>query len=413
MCDVILSNDRPIRLRADDSVMAFFADKPYMIRRSRGYAPLPVFLSQSYKGQVLAVGGELKNTFCLAHDNLCYLSPYIGDLSDTRSVQALSEAIDKTQRLLEIKPQLVACDLHPGYNSTAFAGTLGLPLLPVQHHFAHIAACIAENDYRGEAIGVAFDGTGYGSDGSIWGGEFLQSSYAGFKRLGSIMPFSQAGGAAAIKEGWRIAVSVLLDILGSEDAAKEIALELGLCDEEKINAQFLLLRNNINCLTSTSAGRLFDAASAILGCKYASTFAGEAAMALEYLADETVEAEILPQTETMGDGRFALKTDAVFRYLLKETMAGADKAVLAGYFHSAMAKLVYKGCCLCRQQTGLSTVALSGGVFQNLLLLQKCCDLLRQHGFEVLTHSLVPPNDGGIALGQAAVALAKINSQQR
>ena len=136
-------------------------------------------------------------------------------------------------------------------------------------------------------------------------------------------------------------------------------------------------------------------------------------MALEYLADETVEAEILPQTETMGDGRFALKTDAVFRYLLKETMAGADKAVLAGYFHSAMAKLVYKGCCLCRQQTGLSTVALSGGVFQNLLLLQKCCDLLRQHGFEVLTHSLVPPNDGGIALGQAAVALAKINSQQR
>jgi hydrogenase maturation protein HypF len=413
MCDVILSNDRPIRLRADDSVMAFFADKPYMIRRSRGYAPLPVFLSQSYKGQVLAVGGELKNTFCLAHDNLCYLSPYIGDLSDTQSVQALSEAIDKMQSLLEIKPQLVACDLHPGYNSTAFAGTLGLPLLPVQHHFAHIAACIAENDHRGEVIGVAFDGTGYGSDGSIWGGEFLQSSYAGFKRLGSIMPFSQAGGAAAIKEGWRIAVSVLLDILGSEDAAKEIALELGLCDEEKINAQFLLLRNNINCLTSTSAGRLFDAASAILGCKYASTFAGEAAMALEYLADKTAGADILPQTETMGDGRFAIKTDAIFRHLLKETMAGADKAVLAGYFHSAMARMVYEGCHICRQQTGFSTVALSGGVFQNLLLLQKCCDLLRQHGFEVLTHSLVPPNDGGIALGQAAVALAKINSQQR
>lgn len=413
ICDVILSNNRPIRLRADDSVLTFFANKPYMIRRSRGYAPLPVFLSQAYEGQVLSVGGELKNTFCLARDNLCYLSPYIGDLSEVRSVQALSEAMQRMQRLLEIKPQLVACDLHPGYNSTAFAAALDLPLVQVQHHFAHIAACLAENDYGKEAIGVAFDGTGYGPDGSIWGGEFLQASYAGFRRLGSIMPFVQAGGNVAIKEGWRIAVSILLQIEGSEAAAKQAALELGLADEGKINAQFLLLRNNINCLSSTSVGRLFDAASAILGCKLVSTFAGEAAMALEYLADKKVTAEFLPQLETMPDGRFAVKTDVIFRHLIKRALAGADKTMLAGYFHSAMAQLIYEGCCLCRQQTGLSTVALSGGVFQNLLLLQKCHDLLCRHGFKVLTHSLVPANDGGIALGQAVVALATINSQQR
>lgn len=409
MCDVILSNDRKIRLRADDSVMAFFEGKPYMVRRSRGYAPLPFLLPKSRKGQVLGVGGELKNSFCLASENRLYLSPYIGDLADLRTVKALDEAVKRMERLLEIKPQAVACDLHPKYNSTAFAQSLGLPVIQVQHHYAHIASCMAENGYEGEVIGASFDGTGYGTDGTVWGGEFLKASFSGFERLGSVAPYRQAGGELAVKEGWRVAISLLLDAFGSESYAGDAALKLGICDEKTLIAQFAMLKNNINCVTSTSAGRIFDAVSAILGIKRASTFEGEASMALEFISDETAKSDFSPEISTLDDGRFIIKTDKLIRFLAAQAFNKVSKAYLAGAFHSAAADMVLAGCRRCREQTGINTVALSGGVFQNLLLLQKCCELLKKDGFKVLIHSLVPPNDGGIALGQAAVALNKLN----
>lgn len=408
MCDVILSNDRKIRLRADDSVMAFFESKPYMVRRSRGYAPLPVLLSNSGGGKVLAVGGELKNTFCLASGNLCYLSPYVGDLADLRTVKALGEAVVRMERLLEINPQAVACDMHPKYNSTEFAKSLGLPVIEVQHHYAHIASCMAENGYDGEVIGVSFDGTGYGTDGTIWGGEFLRASFSGFERLGSIAPFRQAGGDLAAKEGWRVAVSLLIDAFKSEKDAGEIALKLGLCDETNLKIQFAMLNKNINCVTSTSAGRMFDAVSAILGIKKRSTFEGEASTALEYMSDKSAECEIIPEIANIDDGRFIIKTDALIRYLAEKAIGGVSTSYLAEAFHSAVAVMIKIGCLRCREQTCIKTVALSGGVFQNLMLLEKCCDLLKKDGFKVITHSLVPPNDGGIALGQAAVALNKL-----
>ena len=195
-CDILLSHNRRIRLRADDSVLDLFENEPYMIRRSRGYAPLPFQLSGGLKGQVLGIGGELKNTFCPAKDELFYPSAYLGDLADLRTVKALEESIARMNSLLEIKPQLAACDLHPRYNSTAVAEKMGIPLVKVQHHFAHIASCMAENDHHAPVIGISFDGTGFGTDGTIWGGEFMRADFTGFTRLGSIAPFSQAGGDA-------------------------------------------------------------------------------------------------------------------------------------------------------------------------------------------------------------------------
>ena len=209
LCDAILSHNRKIRIRADDTVMDFYKNEPYMIRRSRGYAPLPFMTSTDWKGQVLAVGGELKNTFCIGVDSRFYPSPYVGDLEDLRTVKALQETIHRFQTLLEVEPQVVVCDLHPKYNSTVVAENLGFPMLQVQHHYAHVLSCMTENDCQEPVIGVSFDGTGYGTDGTIWGGEILLADYQNFIRFGSITPFLQIGGDASAKEGWRIAVSMI------------------------------------------------------------------------------------------------------------------------------------------------------------------------------------------------------------
>ncbi len=406
LCDTILSNNRKIRLRADDSVMAFFEDKPYMVRRSRGYAPLPFISSKRYTHSVLAVGGELKNSFCLATHDLFYPSPYIGDLENLKSVTALSEAVRRMSDMLEIKPEAVACDLHPRYNSTAFAHELGLPVTEVQHHFAHVAACLAENNFSGRAIGVSFDGTGYGTDGSIWGGEFLLADLCGFERLGCLAPFRQAGGDASPREGWRIAVSLLLDALGSKEKAEEANELLNLCDENNLKTQFFMLDKNINTVKSTSCGRLFDAVSALLGIRRASTFEGEASMALQFAADHNAPSPV--RAQITGGELFSVETKPLIFALYEGARNKADVHLLAGAFHTALSEMILEGCRLSRAKTGVKTVALSGGCFQNLLLLSKTKRLLAADGFDVLVHSLVPPNDGGICLGQAAVAQEKL-----
>ena len=409
MCDVILSNDRKIRIRADDTVMDFYEGKPYMIRRSRGYAPLPFMLSKEYKGRVLAVGGELKNTFCLANNNLFYPSPYVGDMADLRTVNALKETVRRMEELLETEPQLVACDLHPRYNTTRFAHELGLPVVEVQHHYAHVVSCMAENDYDGKVIGVSFDGTGYGTDGTIWGGEFLLAARRDFHRLGSIAGFRQAGGDLSAKEGWRVAVSLLLDAYGSRAKAAETVARLGLCDEKSLAAQFLMLEKNINCVKSTSMGRLFDAVSAILGIKKRSTFEGEASMALEFAADEKAKYAAAPEISWQGE-MFEADTGAVVRRMTEGVLAGEPVARLAGEFHDAVTQMITKGCLEAAAVTGVKTVALTGGVLQNQLLLAKSSAALKDAGFTVLRHSLTPPNDGGIALGQAVAAMEKLNN---
>lgn len=416
-CDVVLSHDRKIRMRADDSVMDFFEGKPYMIRRSRGYAPLPFILSDDFRGQVIGIGGELKNTFCIGKNNIFYPSSYIGDMADIRTVKALKESVERMETLLEAKPQAAACDMHPKYNTVTVAKELGLPLIRVQHHYAHIVSCMAENDYSGEVIGVSFDGTGYGTDGTIWGGEFLRASYSGFSRLGSIKPFNQVGGDASAREGWRIAASMLYGICRDRQKALEMSSSLGICGEKEMNVVMTMADKKINSVVSTSAGRLFDGISAILGIRKSSTFEGEASMSLQFAAQKYLETaapskdSIPPIGEllTYGKNGFTLCTDSLVKYMAESALSGIDSGKLAYEFHRVLADMIMAGCVYIREKTGLEVCALSGGVFQNLLLVKMCVQSLREHGFRVLLHSLVPPNDGGIALGQAVAAMYAIN----
>ena len=442
-CDCMLSHDRKIRIRADDSVMDFYEDRPYMIRRSRGYAPLPFMVSTPYRGQVLAIGGELKNSFCIGVDNRFYPSPYVGDLEDLRTVKALRETVGRMETLLEVEPEIVCCDMHPKYNSVMVAEELGLPVVKVQHHYAHILSCMAENDCAEQVIGVSFDGTGYGTDGTIWGGEILLSDLDGFTRVGSVMPFLQVGGDASSKEGWRIAVSLIYGMTGDRKKAAEITEKLELCTKQEANVQFTMADRKINAVISTSAGRLFDGVSAMLGIRRKSTFEGEASMALEFAAEEYRETmlekskqqiqetekygydkedtdtlsrnENLSETEEIkrmddklisaGD-RLLLNTESLIKEILNRQLNGEDPGKLAYFFHRELAFQITAACVKIRELSGCNKAALSGGVFQNRLLLELTDHMLLEQGFEVLKHQLLPPNDGGIALGQAVYAMA-------
>ena len=444
LCDVILSHDRKIRLRADDTVMDFYRGEPYMIRRSRGYAPLPFMMGNEFKGQVLAVGGELKNAFCIGKNQLFYPSPYIGDMGDVRTVKALKESVKRMEELLETKPQIVACDMHPSYNTRAAAEEMGLPVFLVQHHYAHILSCMAENEWTTEkkVIGVSFDGTGYGTDGTIWGGEILLADYDSFTRWGCIEPFAQTGGDASAKEGWRIAVSLLGKIYGKENALLIIET-LGLCEPKLAKLQFTMEERGINTVQSTSAGRLFDAVSAILDIRK-STFEGEASTSLQFAAEKWLDAQ---KKKIAGSEDFAesgiitdygelksisdvaqksvveknnsinrnikadlyyLPTLSLVKEVAERKLAGENSNQLALHFHRRLAGMIVSACEKAREETGINTVALSGGVYQNKLLLDYSVTMLEERGFHVLRHHLLPPNDGGISLGQAVAAMRSL-----
>lgn len=445
LCDVILSHDRKIRLRADDTVMDFYRGEPYMIRRSRGYAPLPFMMGNEFKGQVLAVGGELKNAFCIGKNQLFYPSPYIGDMGDVRTVKALKESVKRMEELLETKPQIVACDMHPSYNTRAAAEEMGLPVFLVQHHYAHILSCMAENEWTTEkkVIGVSFDGTGYGTDGTIWGGEILLADYDSFTRWGCIEPFAQTGGDVSAKEGWRIAVSLLGKIYGKENALLIIET-LGLCESKLAKLQFTMEERGINTVQSTSAGRLFDAVSAILDIRKSSTFEGEASTSLQFAAEKWLDAQ---KKKIAGSEDFAesgiiadygelksisdvaqksvveknnsinrnikadlyyLPTLSLVKELAERKLAGENSNQLALHFHRRLAGMIVSACEKAREEIGINTVALSGGVYQNKLLLDYSVTMLEERGFHVLRHHLLPPNDGGISLGQAVAAMRSL-----
>lgn len=409
MCDLVLTHNRTIRLRADDSVMDFYDHSPYMIRRSRGYAPLPFFVGKETGSQVLAIGGELKNTFCIGKDNLYYLSPYIGDMADIRTVTALRESVTRMETLLEATPSVVACDSHPRYNTTITAHELGLPVIEVQHHYAHILSCMAENDCIDKTvIGVSLDGTGYGTDGTIWGGEILVCNVQGFRRVGSIAPFWQRGGDISAKEGWRIAVSVFIQMMGDTEDTFHIVRQLHLCDEANYKAQVFMARQQINSVVSTSAGRLFDAVSAILGLCRVSTFEGEGAMKLQFAAERGEKIASMPAItapiKKREQDRYILPTDQLVQDIVQRRLAGENVSILAYRFHVVLAELIVQACEKSRDEVQSNITALSGGVFQNTLLLRLCDTMLQQRGFTVLKHQVVPPNDGGIALGQAVYA---------
>ena len=449
ICDVILSHDRLIRIRADDTVMDYDRDmnRPYMIRRSRGYAPLPVMISKASAEGILAVGGELKNTFCIGKEDLLYLSPYIGDMSDARTLTALSESVVRMEELLEAKTRMVVCDLHPRYNTGAWAEKLaqdrGIPLLKIQHHYAHILSCMAENDWSDPVIGVAMDGTGYGTDGTVWGGEILLSDMTGFKRFASLDPFIQTGGDRSSTEGWRIAVDLIFRFKGGQgrEEAAEIIERLGLCSGKDAMVLHRMGELGINSVLSTSAGRLFDAISAILGIRHQSTFEGEAATSLQFAAERWLSkhpedgAKDLP-TEEAEDGNFDGSPDSssdggperghdgscddeeilhmptlkLVQRITEKYLLGEDRDMLAWEFHRDLSRMIVEACKEARWATGMDTVALSGGCYQNMLLVRLSRRLLAREGFRVLTHSMVPPNDGGICLGQAYGAAGQTGS---
>ena len=422
LCDAILSHNRKIRIRADDTVMDFYKNEPYMIRRSRGYAPLPFMTSTDWKGQVLAVGGELKNTFCIGVDSRFYPSPYVGDLEDLRTVKALQETIHRVQTLLEVEPRVVVCDLHPKYNSTVVAESLGYPMLQVQHHYAHVLSCMTENDCQEPVIGVSFDGTGYGTDGTIWGGEILLADYQNFIRFGSITPFLQIGGDASAKEGWRIAVSMIYGYTKNREKAWEIIEKLGLCSEQECKVQFTMADRKINAVMSTSAGRLFDAVSAILGIRRQSSFEGEASTALQFAAEEFEQKGKLNENEIWDnvqpviselEERCLLNTEALVKQIVEAKLQGTDSGELAYLFHQTLAEQIVVACIEARKSSGRNKTALSGGVFQNRLLLHLTEERLGQEGFEVLRHHMIPPNDGGIAIGQAAYGMNRLQIAEK
>ncbi len=399
ICDAVLTHNREILIRADDSVADIFENDIYMIRRSRGYAPLPIHCNNNQRKKILAIGGELKNTFCLSKNNLFYMSPYIGDLTNLKTINALKKSVERMIELFEIKPEIVVCDLHPRYHSAKiaeeFAEKLKIPLIKIQHHYAHILSCMAENNFFDEVIGVSFDGTGYGTDGTIWGGEFMIASPKNFKRVDSITPFIQAGGDKSSVEGWRNAVSMIYNIYKDFEVVKKISKELNFAEENKIDGQIFLLKNNINCVKSTSIGRLFDTVSAILGFCKESTFEGEAAMTLQFNAELNIgNYELIEE----------LSTEKIFENILKRRLKGEDVKKIAFEFHAAIAEYVLKTCEKLRDETKISTVALSGGVFQNTLLLNLTIERLHKKNFKILRHKMIPPNDGGIALGQALAA---------
>ena len=415
LCDAMLSHNRKIRIRADDTVMDFYKNEPYMIRRSRGYAPLPFMMSTDWKGKVLAVGGELKNTFCIGVDSRFYPSPYVGDLEDLRTVKALQETIQRFQTLLEVHPQVVVCDLHPKYNSTVVAEELGYPIVKMQHHYAHILSCMVENDCQEPVIGVAFDGTGYGTDGTIWGGEILLADYEDFTRFGNITPFLQIGGDVSAKEGWRIAVSMIYGYTKDRELAGEIMKKLDLCSEKESKVQFAMADRKLNAVLSTSVGRLFDAVSAILGIRHKSSFEGEASMALEFAAEAYEQNNhVQKQNEKIDplvyeeDGHIILNTQLLVQRIVEAKLQGSDSDRLAYWFHKILAEQITAVCVEARNVSGRQKVALSGGVFQNRLLLRLTEERLTEEGFEVLRHRMVPPNDGGIAVGQAAYGMAQL-----
>jgi hydrogenase maturation protein HypF len=385
-----------------------------MIRRSRGFAPLPIQLEKSSASGVLAIGGELKNAFCIARDNMAYLAPHIGDMEDVRSQEALAESIKLFSSMLECSPQLVVCDMHPGYHTTAMAEKMGLPLVKIQHHYAHILSCMAENNCQQQVIGIALDGTGYGQDGTIWGGEILLADPDNFVRAGHIASFPLPGGDAAAREGWRGAVGMLVKY--APERAEKYAAQFELCSPNEFKMISAMTKNRINTVECSSAGRLFDAVSALLKISRTSTFEGDAAMRLQFAAEawlkeHTSEARSI-KADSLASSDGILATEKLFIYLAELLEQGRSAGYCAYIFHLALSEMLVNAALELREKSQVNICALSGGSFQNRLLLNLCVEKLESNGFEVLTHKMVPANDGGISLGQAFYGINYINNHK-
>ena len=409
IADAFLMHNREIRIRVDDSVVRVVDKKPMIIRRSRGYAPQPVGLNFKAKKCVLAMGAHLKNTFCFLKRNYGIVSHHIGDLENLSALSALEEGVEHYKKIFYCKPEVVACDVHPNYLSTNFAREYAkknsLPLVPVQHHHAHIVSLMAERglNLNKKVIGVAFDGSGLGSDGNISGGEFLIVNSIDSKRVAHLRYVHLPGGEVAIKKPWRMALSYIYEVYKDDCTSITCQILKNRVKSKKVNLVKNLIERGINSPLTSSAGRLFDAVAAILGIEERINYEGQAAIELEMMAAEKKES-IYPFEITKRGDEFVIDTLPLIEAILEENKRKVEPQVIATRFHWSLSSIILNVCKLLRKRWGLNQVALSGGVFQNALLVKQAVYLLTSSDFEVFLHKFLPPNDGGISLGQAVVA---------
>ena len=405
IADYFLIHNRDIYLRSDDSIVRKTAGDTRFIRRSRGYVPVPVFLKNKVPS-ILACGAELKNTICLTKANKAFLSQHIGDLKNPATYDFFKLTIRHMQRILDVQPEIIAFDLHPDYLSSRYAQEQkDINKVRVQHHHAHIVSAMAENRIDGPVIGLSFDGTGYGSDGAIWGGEILIADIEKFSRTAHFAYLPMPGSAAAIKEPWRMAVSYLYDAFGQDfwnlDLPVLKAIEAG-----KVKIVVDMIRKKINSPLTSSLGRLFDGIASIVGIRNRVLFEGQAAMELEMLASGQVAGIYDYEWETTD--RHKILTRPIIQGVVKDMLQGLHPSVISHRFHQTLIRMFSELCEVIRKENGLNRIVLSGGVFQNALLLTGLINALEKRKFKIFSHSKVPANDGGISLGQAMVAAAVV-----
>ncbi len=403
VADVFLVHNRPIVRHVDDSVVRVVAGREMVLRLARGYAPLPVLLPEAIP-PTLAVGAHLKNAVGVSVGRSFFISQHVGDLETVEATEAFARATTALRSLYRVEPTRVVADLHPDYVSTRYAATLGLPVVHVQHHAAHVAACMAENELDGPVLGVAWDGTGYGPDGTIWGGEFLVARDGAFERVATLRRFRLPGGERAIREPRRTAIGALYELFGDAVAARDDLPPLADFDDRERRVLVQMIARGVNAPATTSAGRLFDAVASLCRLCQRASFEGQAAMALEFAADDDA-AGTYPMP--LEDGRLDWHT--TIRALLDDLRRGVPAGTIAMRFHRALADAIIA----VARRTGLPRVVLTGGCFQNRVLLEQTIRRLEQDGFRAYWHQRVPTGDGGIALGQAVAASWMARAERR
>jgi hydrogenase maturation protein HypF len=405
IADLFLVHDRPIKRHVDDSIVRIMAGREMIVRRARGYAPLPVHLNEPVP-EIIAAGAHLKNTAAISKDDNVFVSQHIGDLETAEAYNAFENVIADISKIYDVKPEAIACDMHPDYLSTSYANNCGLNVIPVQHHYAHIISCMTENEIEEPALGISWDGTGFGTDGTIWGGEFLKIHDVGFERFAHLMPFRLPGGDKAIKEVWRIKAGLLYEMYGDDAFEKYKYLFAGV-EDEKLNTVKQMLIKNINSPYTSSAGRLFDAVSSIIGITNYANYEGQAAMMLEFSADENLFGRFYDFDLLRKNNKYIIDWSLMIKSII-EDLKKQNREFISAKFHNTLVKIITVTAQLSEEEK----VVLSGGCFQNKFLLERCITQLMHYGFKVYWHQRVPTNDGGISLGQLA-STAKILKKEK
>lgn len=422
IADTFLVHNRPIVRHTDDSIARITLGRELILRRARGYAPLPIRCRGGVTPslpKILAVGAHLKNTVAISLKDQVFISQHIGDLETEEAHGAFRRTIEDFKKLYDFEPEAVACDMHPDYLSTKYARSLRLPTIEVQHHHAHVAACMAENELEGTVLGISWDGTGYGTDGTIWGGEFLLADYASFKRVCHFRLFRLPGGEKAVRETRRTALGILYELFGEEALGMdEIPIIRGF-QKEEIRIFGQMMRKNINSPVTSSVGRIFDGIAALIGLKQKASFEGQAAMELEYITKDGIESSYtFDVMEKESQPRLSIPQSPpsyivdwarIVLAVLEDVEEGISKEEIATKFHNTLSEIAVYAARL----SGIEKVVLTGGVFQNRYLTERTYRRLEEEGFKPYTHQRVPPNDGGISLGQAVVASARYRMQDK